>query len=582
MTDEISCIQVIYAWAGSSTSRGYQVIGASQGLQPADLQYLSYYSLPTSFSVGDFTTCERHFILPSGNHAFNFVSEGGSDLLGRKGVYYSHTIIVPQKELYSGKVDPMDIENKFVKDKSEIMPVIEAFHGDIINMPVIKIPSHMNKQVKLNRVVSYFKSDLTLSFLIDRLLRGGTNILLSVSETQIKNSTYEIFSELLKCLPNRYLLSTYSTFSNNLLTESKMFSMIQFPASKIGSTLANPSQYLVIDPFGTYFPYKNPYAGTNSVTPGQFLAKAILSENVEDIVQFSVLFNSYPDNIDSYSKSSYAVSEMIFAENRSLQYAFMLVTSAITKQRRDKYLQSLVDLINSATDLEYLKNFFLNTIKGTTDTGAIGSLINEAINVFYGIMSKESSSMSLNNTGKVSSQTIKDQITDMIKKIILDMNTRKIEYNYMDIFSLMSGEDLTPDSYLVSLLSENEYLYDLWINNFLMKNRDKAGIKVIQPLLESAKDKKEIKRIFTNVYKKIWKDTSLRRKYELIKSFIFLDRTDLDVAFDIYRDMLKDLRNEPSKEIFDSVIDLRNDFIDLGMKRDIVAKATEKYVDNPE
>ena len=497
--------------------------------------------------------------------------------MGRKGVYYSHTIIVKEDDLLSGSIDPMDLDALFVKSNSEVSVLINAFRGSIINLPLLKVPKRLAKLIQTEKVTKYFKSELALSLIIDRIIMGSGNLAVLSPRIDSKNSDFEIFAELIKCLPRTYLPVTYSTFSNNPATEFKLFSIIEFPQQKIGNGIVDPSQYLVIDPYGTYFPYKNTYSEKGGLTSGQFLAKAIISNNIAQIHQFNILYDSYPNNIDPYAKALYASSEVIFAGNRSLELAFYLMSNAISREKNNKYLKETVELVKNEKDLAYLVDYFISSIKAADSLEVIKNLLIESLDIFSGITKQDRGADSNESSGRFNNEYSRI-IVDFIKSIIVELNSKKIVYNYEEVFIRLS-DGLSPGEILAKLLNDNEFLYDIWLDNFVTKHSAEVDINTIKPLIMRASSRKETRKIFSDFYKRLRKDTPLKKRNDLIKQFLTLDRADLDLAFDLYKDILKDLKNEPSRDVVREVVSLSTDFVRLGMRQSEVNKTLGKYVE---
>ncbi len=545
----ITCGQLVYAWAGEGSKRGYQVIAASNDIARDDLNYAALNALPTSFSTGDFQSSIRAYILPSKKYAISYVAPAGKDLLGRPGTYYGHTLTLKRETFSKEGISLADLFDSFVKDERSISYLIESFKGNLVPLPGINVELRKSR----DSAASVFKSLPPLTAILQHLFKIGENIVIGVEKDMTDAKEFNIVDSIFSLIPNDLLPLTFSTFSNSYNSDFSIFRIIFVPMKRVRSNTFNPSQYLVIDPSGSY----NPYSAQDFSPQIQKLANYLLKDEKDLVSAIYSKYESYGYAVNPHTRIQYAVKEFEIERNPNLNSVFRLYERPLDSEMQRKYKMKLIELAKIMDNLKPLGEHFNSLVAGSVDQTQFDRNFREASEMMIG-------------TGD------KNSIRQFLSKSFETARTKRFALDYQSVFNLYTGnkEEIAKTA-IGEFILEVPGVLDEWLK-YSVKKGSFLAYGGISSILEMVNDRKVARKMVETVFFKIDERYELSSCLEFLKDYLNSDRFELDSGFEIYKSLLKKAKSSPSSKEREEVVSLSSVFVQRGKKESDVSKLVDK------
>ncbi len=542
--------QIVFAWAGESSGRGYQIIAATEGLSRDDLNFASSNALPNSFSTGDFRSCIRGYILPSGKLSVSFIASAGKDLLGRSGTYYSHSIIFPSSAISNGELFLSDLYKSFVKDEKSIDILIQAFKGRIISLPPIIVERNSMQQRPVHDV---FKSGNILAALLQHLFKGGTNIVIGIDGEVSGYTEFMITDLIYRLIPGDILPISFSTFSNAYPTEFSVFRVIFAPSKKLMDGTFSSQHYLLIDPTGAYFPY-NPSHITDQLRE---LADYLLNGNMNRVRSIYEKYGVYRTSSGSLERIRFAVLEASMEENPVLPTIIRLYENPIDPTLRQKYRSYLIKAGKDPKNLDQYVSYFETVVSDSTEQDTFNRNFEEGFRMILAIDNKEA-------------------IDRFMKSVIHTSRVKRFTPQYNLLFnSFLEHKSDRVDQALSGFIAGNPAVLDDWVK-YVSRRGEFVPFSEITPILDMMDDRKSIRKFVESVYFKANVDHGTKECIEFLTEYMKSDRFEPDTGLDIYKSLIKKVKSSVSNSEKEMVLSFAQDLKEKGIEQKDLDKLAGK------
>lgn len=520
--------QFVYAWGGEGTKRGYQVIAATSDIPKNDLVFFAMNAFPVSFSTGDFENALRVYLLPSGRLCFSYIAPAGQDLLGRSGTYYNHSIVAERTEFTIESISISDILSQFVVDQREISFLIQSFKGDIIQLPKINVSHNNNVQ----EPVTFFKSPKALALLLQHILGGGSRIILASNNVREGMNCVGIMDALWQIIPREIGFLPFTSFSNNYQGDYVLFKIVFVEQSRMSNGQFPSTQFLLIDPSGSYFPYDQSYVSTFFIT----LAKQILQGNRTYMKDIYDKASEYQSNANLAKKCEFAIAEKDLELSPNASTALYLYANPIDLSAKNRITSVLVSLGKTQESRSQIMHYFMQLVDSANNTENFKKNSHESLEI-------------VSRLGDV------DSFKNIILHIIQVGKMKRFDPDFNDVFNMVHSFQLTSEIDIFgSLMARDRALTDEWIK-YLSKNLIEIKYKDIAGILAASADRKTSKKIIQAFFKVI-QNYQITYQVAFVREYLNSEFRDMQIISEMFEDIAKKGRKSNNALERDQIVKL--------------------------
>lgn len=543
MTDAVVCDQLLYGWAGSGSRQGYQPVAASSGVTTGELRYIELHAMPVSFMPGDFDSCIRKYVLPSGRITISFVKNAGRDELGRTGAYYAHFIIIPGAYGASNTTAVPAVIEALIKDPEEAYYVIRSFGTELMELPQLRIPGGIMRGRSEPRRIFASPDDFA-AFLFGISSRAHT-VVMTVPEGSDTSLLFTELNSMLSPLPSLFSAASITTYSGSIPDETSLFNVFLLPVYLARGNIPENGRTLLFENGALQSPHHKAERFLE-------LSNAIWNSDSRSLSRFSALLDDIPTGIAFDSRIRYAMAELKFEKDGAMDDAVWLLQNAPSEEYRSRYHSKLRAFVDRAGNFGKLSELYLQKLRSSGSGEADGVLIESLLLLSFN-KDMDIVSSYLNDTFKVYS-TLGDQ------------------YPFLGVFDCLTGRDGKHHSGLCRFIQENKTAFRRYVADFLPSGGRYKGFSQVRCIVTAIADEKKASSLVRSIFYRGISEYDLRQRLEFIEDYVDSTSFGLQLAYEMMKDTAKEARRSEDESVRKRFRFLMEKLVDRGLQE----KETDK------